>query len=78
MPKKLILSLLTYDWIPHTAGMIAQNSNDYELVLIYKDTTVIILQHPTAIAVEIVNQEIADSFQAYFEEFWRKSKSFKA
>ena len=43
----------------------------------YKDTTVIILQHPTAIAVEIVNQDIADSFQAYFEDFWKKSKAFK-
>lgn len=37
MPRKLILSLLTYDWIPHTAGMIAQNSNEYELVVIYRD-----------------------------------------
>ena len=39
----------------------------------YKDTTVIILQSPIAIAVEIVNQEITDSFQAYFDEFWKKS-----
>ena len=43
----------------------------------YKDTTVIILQHPTAIAVEIINQDITDSFQAYFEDFWKKSKPFK-
>jgi len=42
----------------------------------YKDTTVIILQSPTAMAVEIVNQDIADSFQAYFEEFWRRSEKF--
>ena len=43
----------------------------------YKDTTVIILQSPFAIAVELINQEIADSFQAYFEEFWKRSKKFK-
>lgn len=40
----------------------------------YKDTTLIILQEPIAIAVEIVNQEITDSFQSYFDEFWKKSK----
>jgi HTH-type transcriptional regulator, sugar sensing transcriptional regulator len=45
--------------------------------LTYKDTTTIILQHPTEIAVEIINQDIADSFQAYFNEFWKKSKPFK-
>ena len=45
--------------------------------LTYKDTTTIILQYPTEIAVEIVNQEVTDSFQAYFEEFWKRSKVFK-
>lgn len=43
----------------------------------FKDTTIIILQSPTAIAVEIINQDIADSFQAYFEEFWKRSETFK-
>lgn len=43
----------------------------------FKDTTIIILQSPTAIAVEIINQDIADSFQAYFEEFWKRSEAFK-
>ncbi len=42
--------------------------------LIYKDTTVIILQSPEAIAVEIINEHIADSFKAYFEEFWKRSE----
>jgi sugar-specific transcriptional regulator TrmB len=41
---------------------------------IYKDTVVIILQSPSAIAVEIVNKEITDSFREYFEDFWKKSK----
>jgi HTH-type transcriptional regulator, sugar sensing transcriptional regulator len=39
---------------------------------IYKDTVAVILQHPVAIAVEIVNQEIADSFKAYFDQFWKQ------
>jgi sugar-specific transcriptional regulator TrmB len=46
------------------------------LFCIYKDVTLIIIQSPGAIAVEIINQEIADSFQAYFEEFWKRSKVF--
>ena len=42
--------------------------------LIYKDTIVIILQEPQAIAIEIINQDIANSFKAYFDEFWKISK----
>lgn len=43
---------------------------------IFADTVLIVLQHPEAIAVEIINKSIADSFKAYFEEFWRRSKPF--
>jgi hypothetical protein len=32
------------------------------------------LQSPKEIAVEITNQNIKDSFQSYFEDFWKKSK----
>jgi len=46
------------------------------LFLTYKDTTIIMLQSPTVIVVEIVNQDITDSFQAYFNEFWKRSKQF--
>lgn len=42
----------------------------------YKDTTVIGLQD-AEIAIEIINQKIADSFRAYFDEFWKKSEAFK-
>src|SRR3989344_4364273 len=42
--------------------------------LIYKDTVTIILQHAETLSIEIVNQSIADSFKAYFEEFWRRSE----
>ncbi|MFH1849605.1 MAG: helix-turn-helix domain-containing protein [archaeon] len=47
-------------------------------IVTYKDTTIIILQIPAAIAVEIVSQEIKDSFQSYFEDFWRKSVPFRS
>ncbi|MBS3175978.1 hypothetical protein J4457_01960 [Candidatus Woesearchaeota archaeon] len=45
---------------------------------IYKNITVIVMQFNKEFAIEIMNQEIADSFKAYFEEFWKKSKPFKA
>lgn len=40
----------------------------------YKDTVVVLLQSPQQIAVEIINQDIKDSFQSYFEEFWKQAK----
>ena len=43
----------------------------------YKDVTVIGLQSRKGMAIEIINQEIADSFRAYFESFWKDSKPFK-
>ncbi|MBL7058903.1 hypothetical protein ISS08_00410 [Candidatus Pacearchaeota archaeon] len=45
--------------------------------LIYKDTVVISVQDPQQIAVEIRNQDIKDSFQAYFDNFWKKSTKLK-
>ncbi len=44
------------------------------MFMTYKDTTVIILQEPSPIAIEIVNKEITNSFQAYFNEFWKQAK----
>jgi sugar-specific transcriptional regulator TrmB len=41
----------------------------------YKGVAVIGLQSKMPITIEIENQEIADSFKAYFEEFWNRSKS---
>lgn len=43
----------------------------------YKDTTLIVIQYPHAIAIEIFNQEITDTFQTYFDEFWKRSKPFR-
>lgn len=43
----------------------------------YADVTVIFLQSDKAVAVEIINKEIADSFKAYFDDLWSKSKPFK-
>tara|TARA_Y100000034_G_C6896509_1_gene413441 strand:+ start:947 stop:1714 length:768 start_codon:yes stop_codon:yes gene_type:complete len=46
---------------------------------VYKDVTVIALsQGTTPLAVEIVNQEIADGFRAYCDWLWKQSKPFKA
>lgn len=44
---------------------------------IFKDTVIIFIQIPHAICIEIVNQDITDSFKAYFDEFWRRSEPFK-
>lgn len=43
----------------------------------YKDVTVIGLQSNEGMAIEIINQEIADSFREYFEAFWKISKPLK-
>ncbi len=42
--------------------------------LIYKDTVMIGIASSQPIAIEIISQEIADSFRAYFEAFWKESK----
>ncbi|MDD9953588.1 MAG: hypothetical protein OXR66_04580 [Candidatus Woesearchaeota archaeon] len=44
--------------------------------MIYKDTVMIAIPSIHPIAVEIVSQEIADAFMAYFDEFWKKSRRF--
>ena len=43
----------------------------------YKDVAVIGFASSKPITLEIVNKEIADSFKAYFDEFWKKTKPFK-
>lgn len=45
--------------------------------LVYKDVAVVILQSEEGMAIEIINQEIADSFKKYFDTFWKMSKKFK-
>lgn len=45
---------------------------------VYKDTVLIAIPSDHPLAIEIISQEIADSFMLYFEEFWRKSKKFKS
>jgi sugar-specific transcriptional regulator TrmB len=46
--------------------------------MVYKDTVMIAVPSLDPIVIEIVNQEIADSFKVYFEEFWRRTKPFKS
>ena len=43
----------------------------------YKDVAVIGLQSKVPITIEITNQEIADSFKAYFEEYWKRSRQLE-
>ena len=43
----------------------------------YKEITVIGFPSASPITLEIVNEEIADSFKAYFDAFWKQSKPFK-
>jgi sugar-specific transcriptional regulator TrmB len=44
------------------------------MIMVYKDTVVITVQSPDVVSVEIVHQGVADSFKAYFEEFWKRSE----
>jgi hypothetical protein len=44
---------------------------------VYKDTTLVITITTEPICIEIVSQEVADSFKAYFDQFWRRSKPFR-
>jgi sugar-specific transcriptional regulator TrmB len=46
-------------------------------VLVYKNVAVLILQSDEGMAIEITNQQIAESFKQYFEAFWKLSKPFK-
>ncbi len=43
---------------------------------VFKDTTLIITISTEPITMEIVSREIADSFRAYFDQFWKRSKPF--
>jgi len=43
----------------------------------YKDTVFICFPQSNSVSVEIVNQDIAHSFRAYFEEYWKRSKKVK-
>ncbi|MFH1440102.1 MAG: hypothetical protein ABIG89_06035 [Candidatus Woesearchaeota archaeon] len=43
----------------------------------FKDTIILIIQSPVAMAVEIVNQQIADSIKQYFDFFWEQTEKLK-
>ncbi len=45
--------------------------------LIYKDTVMVGIASSQPIAIEIISQEIADSFRSYFEAFWKESKKIR-
>ena len=43
----------------------------------FKDTVIISIPSENPLVIEIINQEIANSFMAYFIEFWKRSRPFK-
>lgn len=70
-----------------TAQEIIDNRNSYPLcaaklmpttvqtpawINVYKDTVMIAIARKETIAIEIVNQDVADSFLEYFESFWNQ------
>ena len=44
----------------------------------YKNTVAIGFQSDDPITIEINNEEIANSFRTYFDDFWKRSKPFKS
>jgi HTH-type transcriptional regulator, sugar sensing transcriptional regulator len=44
--------------------------------MVYQDVTLIALQCGKELSIEIINQEIADTFKAYFIDLWKASKPF--
>jgi sugar-specific transcriptional regulator TrmB len=75
-----------------TSKEVLENRNSYSLsdarympigiktpayFLIYKDTTMIAVPSDDPVVIEIVSQAITDSFKAYFNAFWAKSKPLK-
>jgi sugar-specific transcriptional regulator TrmB len=45
-------------------------------IMIYKNVAVIFLQSKEPVAVEIIDQEVSDTFMAYFNDYWGRSKKF--
>lgn len=45
-------------------------------VMVYKDVSIIFLQSKNPVAVEIISKEIADTFMAYFEDYWVKTEPY--
>lgn len=77
---------------PQTDPKILKNRNSYEgcdarympikidtpaWFMGYKDVAVIGFPAEKPVTLEIVNKEIADSFKAYFDEFWKNARPFK-
>lgn len=71
-PKEVIKNRNNYKWCE--AKIMSSAIKTPAMFMTYKDTTTIILQELSAIAVEIINPEITDSFQAYFNEYWKRAK----
>ena len=70
--KKIIIDRNKYKYCQ--AKIMHSQIQTPAMFMTYKDTTVIILQKESPIAIEIINKDITDSFQNYFSEYWKKAK----
>jgi HTH-type transcriptional regulator, sugar sensing transcriptional regulator len=75
-PKSVIDDRNSYKWCD--TRYMPTDIRTKSWIFVYKDTTGIFLQEETSVdesfAIEIVNQKIADTFKAYFEDYWKLSK----
>jgi len=63
-----------------TPKEVLDNRNSYkgcDARYMAKDTVMMAIPSKNPITIEMVSQEIADAFMAYFEEFWKRTKKFK-
>ncbi len=74
-PKETLINRNNYKF--SDARYMPTNIKTPSYFLIYKNIVVITIVSESPISIEIINQQIADAFMAYFEEFWKKSKPFK-
>ena len=75
-PKKILNNRNSYKGVD--ARYMPSGIKTPSYFLIYADTVMIAIASEDPIAIEIINQKVAGSFMAYFEEFWKLSKPFKS
>ncbi len=73
-PKEILRNRNSYKGCD--ARYIPTNIKTPSYFLIYKDTVMIAIPSLDPLAIEIISQEIADSFKTYFEVFWKNTEKF--
>lgn len=74
-PKTVLANRNSYKGCEARYMPININSPSYNVIS--KDTVMLAVLSSTPITIEIISQEIADSFKEYFWEFWKRSEKFK-